>query len=130
LLPLTPLIDVVFLLLIFPLVAARFAQEDRELDVVLPRAGEAKPLIVQPRELLVDIDKDGRFFVGGRVLRAAEVEAAMRRAVADNPANQSVVIRADKRVQFEYVVDVMSLCNKAGVHGYKVTAAGDAAAGG
>ena len=40
-LSMTPLIDVVFLLLIFFLVATRFEQEDRELDVVLPSASEA-----------------------------------------------------------------------------------------
>ena len=40
-LSLTPLIDVVFLLLIFFLVATRFAEEERELDVLLPQASEA-----------------------------------------------------------------------------------------
>ena len=40
-LSLTPLIDVVFLLLVFFLVATRFAQEDRELDVLLPSASTA-----------------------------------------------------------------------------------------
>ena len=48
-LSLTPLIDVVFLLLIFFLVATRFAQEDRELDVELPSASEAKPLVASQR---------------------------------------------------------------------------------
>ena len=45
----TPLIDVVFQLLLFFLVATRFAAEDRELDVMLPAASEAKPLMAQPR---------------------------------------------------------------------------------
>ena len=43
-----PLINVVFLILIFFLVATRFAQEDRELDVELPSATEAKPMIASP----------------------------------------------------------------------------------
>ena len=54
-LSMTPLIDVVFLLLIFFLVATRFEQEDRELDVVLPSASEAKPMTVAPEELFVNI---------------------------------------------------------------------------
>ena len=63
-LSMTPLIDVVFLLLIFFLVATRFEQEDRELDVVLPSASEAQPMTVQPEELFVNIAEDGKIFVG------------------------------------------------------------------
>ena len=124
-LSLTPLIDVVFLLLIFFLVATRFAQEDRELDVVLTSASEAQPLTVQPKELFINIDHDGRFFVDGRALTEAEVERVLERAVTNNPVNQSVIIRADKRVAFDAVVTVMNLCNKAGIFDYSVTTQGD-----
>ena len=75
--------------------------------------------------MFVNIDKDGCFFIDGAMMQAAEVEAALRQAVTDNPVNQTVIIRADKRVQFEYVVVVMNLCNKTGVHRYKVDIAGD-----
>jgi biopolymer transport protein ExbD len=124
-LSLTPLIDVVFLLLIFFLVATRFAQEDRELDVVLPSASAAVPLTVQPKELFINIDKDGGFFVDGRTMSCDELRDAIERAVADNPVNQSVIIRADKRVAFDFVVVVMDLCNQVGVHDYSVTTAGN-----
>ena len=124
-LSLTPLIDVVFLLLIFFLVATRFAQEDRELDVVLPSASEAMPLTVKPKELFVNIDKDGRFYVDGRTLTVDEVEEVLRQAAADNPVDQSVIIRADKRVQFDYVVAVMNACNVVGIQNYSVTTSGD-----
>jgi biopolymer transport protein ExbD len=116
---------VVFLLLIFFLVATRFAQEDRELEVVLPSASEAKPLIEQPKELFVNINKEGQFFVDGRFMLADEVEQVMRRAVINNPVNQVVVIRADKRVVFDSVVTVMNLCNKVGIQDYMVTTAGE-----
>lgn len=123
-LSLTPLIDVVFLLLIFFLVATRFADQDRELDVELPAASEAVPLTVQPKEVFVNINKDGQFFMGGRFMEADEVEDMLRVAVQNNPVNQSVIIRADKRVEFDYVITVMNLCNK--VHAdYTVTTAGE-----
>jgi biopolymer transport protein ExbD len=124
-LSLTPLIDVVFLLLVFFLVATRFAQEDRELEVQLPTASEARPLTEEPKELFVNIDKDGNYFVSGQRLAATEVEGALRQAVADNPVNQSVVIRADRRVPFDFVVTVMDLCNRAGVRDYTVTTQGE-----
>lgn len=121
-LSLTPLIDVVFLLLIFFLVATRFAQEDYELDVVLPSASEAQPLIAEPKELFVNIDSQGEYYVGGRRLTRREVEDVLRQAVTNNPVSQSVVIRADKRVAFDSVVTIMNLCNRTGVRDYTVTA--------
>ena len=48
-LSLTPLIDVVFLLLIFFLVATRFAEEERSLEVKLPTASESKPMTFKPK---------------------------------------------------------------------------------
>ena len=124
-LSLTPLIDVVFLLLVFFLVTTRFAQEDHELDVVLPSASEAQPLIAQPKELYINIDRDGEYYVDGRNMSRDEVGEILRQAVADNPVNQSVVIRADKRVEFDYVVAIMNLCNVAGARDYSVSTQGD-----
>ena len=61
-LSLTPLIDVVFLLLIFFLVATKFAEEERELNVLLPDASEAQPRTSKPRETIVNIDEAGTLF--------------------------------------------------------------------
>ena len=124
-LSLTPLIDIVFLLLIFFLVATRFAEEDRELDVMLPSASEAKPLTVQPRELLINIDHNGQYFVDHKMLGGDEIEQVLKRAVTDNPMNQSVIIRSDKRVQLDYVVFVLNACNKAGIFDYSLTTEGE-----
>ena len=125
LLDLTPMIDMVFNLLIFFMVVSRFAQEDRELDVILPSASEARPLTARPKEVFVNIDQQGRYFVEGNILEDPEVEAYLLRAARDNPLGQSVVIRADKRVQFDSVVVVMNLCNKAGIRDYTVTTQGE-----
>lgn len=119
----TPVIDMVFLLLIFFLVASQFAEEERSLEVVLPSASEARPLTATPTEVFVNIDHEGKYFVDGRIMQIDEVEAVLRQAVANNPANQSVIIRADKRVPFDAVVGVMNACNKVGARDYKVTTA-------
>ena len=91
----------------------------------MPSASEAKPLIVQPQEMFVNIDKDGRYFIVGSMMEVAEVESALLQAVANNPANQSVIIRADERVPFAHVVVVVNLCKKTGVHSYKVATLGE-----
>ena len=120
---LTPMIDVVFQLLLFFLIASEFAQEERQLEVVLPQASEAKPLISKPRELFVNIDQRGGYFVDGRFIDPGELEKILKSAAADNPGHQTVIIRADKRAIWEHVVKVMDLCNKARIRDYRVTTA-------
>lgn len=110
----TPLIDVVFLLLIFFLVATRLSQEDQELDVPLPSAANAQPMTVEPQELVVNINEQGAIFVNGQFLQEAEFEDVLRTAVANNPVGQSVSIRADRNVALQSPVTVMDICLKLG----------------
>jgi len=121
---LTPLIDVVFQLLIFFFIAARFEQEDRELDVPLPDASEARPLTATPTELWININRDGRYYVEGQWLDSDALERALRLAATNNPLSQTVIIRADKRVAFDSVVQAVNLCKRAGVHEYMVNTEG------
>ena len=121
-LSLTPLIDVVFLLLIFFLVATEFAEEEREFKVLLPDASEAQPLTSKPRELFINIDSQGRYYVTGKVLTLGELHSVLKLAWVNNPGRASVIIRADKRCRWQYVVDAMNACNKANIRDYRVTA--------
>lgn len=114
-LSLTPLIDVVFLLLIFFLVASRLSQEDRQLDIALPSAANAVPMTVMPQELVVNVDVQGRLYIDGVGIELPQFEAMIRQRVVDNPIGQSVVIRADRRVQFQAPIDVMDICLKHGI---------------
>lgn len=125
LLNMTPFIDVVFILLIFFLVAAKFANEDRELPVQLPTAQSSMPMTMEPEVMIVSIDEQGRLVVAGETLSPEQLESKIRQSVADNPVNQTVVIRGDKRVPFQHVVLVMDLCRKHNVPSYKVTTASE-----
>lgn len=120
-LSLTPLIDVVFLLLIFFLVTSEFEEEERRLDIVLPSATSASPMTSKPREIAIDITSEGAMYVGGEQVTLDKLSELLERAVANNPTNQVVVIRADQEVSFQPVVSVMDLCNRAGVSDYSVT---------
>lgn len=113
-LSLTPLIDVVFLLLIFFLVASRLSQEDRELDIPLPSAANAVPMTVEPQELIVNIDERGSLFVNEQVLDKSGFERLLTQTLTNNPLGQSVVIRADRRVPVQAPVDVMDVCLQLG----------------
>ena len=120
-LSLTPLIDVVFLLLIFFLVTSEFEEEERRLDIVLPTATSAVPMTNKPREIIVDIASDGQMYLHGQITPLDELERLMSLAVNKNPTNQTVVIRADHRTSFQPVVNVMDVCNQTGISSYSVT---------
>ena len=115
------MIDVVFLLLIFFLVLSRFSEEERELDLNLPSVTEALPASMQPNELVVNINSEGRFFVDGRFRETDEVEQILRTAQANNPLTQTVVIRGDKQAAWEQVAIAISLCKKAGINEFTAT---------
>jgi biopolymer transport protein ExbD len=122
-LSLTPLVDVVFLLLIFFLVATEIAQEEeRQLDLLLPEASEAQPLTSSPRETFVNIDAQGRYFVGGVPLTLDQLESELKLAWVNNPHSASVIIRADKRCPWQFVVAAVNACLKANIRQYRVTA--------
>jgi len=120
-LSLTPLIDVVFLLLIFFLVTSEFEEEERRLDIVLPTATSAVPMTSKPREMVIDIDTQGELYLSGKATDLAELQILLEAAVSNNPTNQTVVIRADRATAFQPVVSVMDVCNRTGVTDYSVT---------
>lgn len=119
-LEITPLIDVVFLMLIFFLVASKLEEADRSIDVVLPRASEAKPLTSRPREFVINVDASGGLYAGAVRVEPEGLAERLRQAVADNPGNLSVVVRADENAAHKHVVSAMNACVRAGVTDYKV----------
>lgn len=113
-LSMTPMIDVVFLLLIFFLVASRLSQEDRELDIPLPSAANAMPMTVEPQEMIVNIDQEGAIVVNNKTLDSDQFRRLLAQAVVNNPIGQAVLIRADRRVPVQAPVEVMDMCVQAG----------------
>ena len=117
------LTDIIFLLLIFFLVATRFAEEEREMDIVLPEASAAKPLIAEPKQLFVNIDQQGQFFLNGEQLDVPRLEQALLQAWTNNPGRQEVIIRGDRHTEWQNVAVAMNACNKANIRDYKAAIA-------
>ena len=122
-LELTPMIDVVFLLMIFFLVASKLDEADRFIDVVLPKASAAKPLTTRPREFLVNIDREGNYFVGARPVAIGDLQTLLKQAAVDNPKRQTVIVRADENVAHKFVVAAMNACVEAEIEDYQVQSA-------
>lgn len=118
LLDLTPMIDMVFNLLIFFMVITNFAREERDLPVQLPAGSEAMPLTAKPTEIFVSVDKDGRYFVRSQLLTEPELGKLLVDSAVNNPTQQAVRIRADERAPWKFVARAQYLCNQAGIHDY------------
>ncbi|MDG2385319.1 MAG: biopolymer transporter ExbD [Pirellulaceae bacterium] len=124
-LSMTPLIDVVFLLLIFFLVATRFAEEERSMEVNLPTASESKPITMKPKDIELNIDQEGQYFLGGgQSLTLEQMELALGRLAVNNPLTQTVVIRADRSCSWDRVAQAMNACHRAGLQDVKTSISG------
>lgn len=111
---LTPVIDIVFLLLIFFLVATTFQQSEWEMQIALPEAESGGPISVSLRELVVNIQADGTVIVGGRAVSTDDLRTIVGDAVEANP-EQKVTVRADKSATYDRVVGVLDVCKAAGI---------------
>jgi biopolymer transport protein ExbD len=107
---LTPMIDVVFLLLIFFLVATRFDEEEKLVSINLAEILQAQPIVSGTQEIVVNITKNGTFNIAGKDYSEEQMIAILREASVKNPGNQRVQIRADEEVQFRYPLTVIGVC--------------------
>ncbi|QBQ53343.1 ExbD/TolR family protein [Nitrosococcus wardiae] len=111
---LTPLIDVVFLLLIFFMVSTSFIHES-ELKVDLPKA-TTRPIEQQGTPIQVIIDRAGKIAINGKRLvnnQSATLAAAMKEAAGDRQ-HPHVIISADAKTNYQSVVTVMDVAQQLG----------------
>jgi biopolymer transport protein ExbD len=110
---LTPMIDVVFQLLIFFMVATTFLDPEKEIGIELPEAtsGVASK---EAEELVINIFADGRIVLSGREVPADDLLTELKAAALADPQTP-VTIRGDRLVHHERVVQVMDACGQAGL---------------
>ncbi|MCD8141260.1 MAG: biopolymer transporter ExbD [Planctomycetaceae bacterium] len=112
--PMTSLIDIVFLLLIFFLVATNFNRRETDHSVVLPQSESGVKAENVPSRLVINIRHEGTLVVNGSVLSQAELRALAGEFVAAHPGRPAV-IRADAQVPYRAVMQVFGICRGAGV---------------
>jgi len=115
---LIPMIDVVFLLLIFFLVATRFDQEEREISTRLAEVSKAQPLSMKPKEVVVNVTERGEYIVVGSTLDEDTLAGFLHDLAMKNPGTQTIQIRADDRVPFRYPARIMGLCERERIEHY------------
>lgn len=111
---LTPMIDMVFLLLIFFLIATTFHQTEREMKIALPDATAGGPISAALKELIVNVDAEGAVIVAGRTMGLDELRELISGRVTVNP-EQKVSVRGDRAVAYAHIVAVLDICKAAGI---------------
>jgi len=115
---LTPMLDVVFIMLIFFIVTASFVKESG-MDVNRPDAATA---VVKPRgNILVAITPSGQIWIDKRQIDVRSIRANLERLYAENPQG-AVVIQADEESKNGLLVAVMDAAKLAGIDNVSIAA--------
>jgi biopolymer transport protein ExbD len=117
---LTSMIDVLFLLIIFFMVATKFDELDRNIDVAVPEVSQAGKDNPPPQPLVVTVESDGRIKLDGTPFTAQELttQLAAKRRQRGQPA---VVIRGDAQCPFQHVATALAACRQAGISDLGIT---------
>ncbi len=104
---LTPLIDVVFILLIFFIVSSVFKKEELALALDLP-ASSAKEHEVAPKQLSIELSPNSLAYLG-KVITFEKLDSELQKVIKkDKP----VIVRIDKKVKYERIVKVLDILQK------------------
>lgn len=112
----TPMIDVVFQLLIFFLVSSHLVKQEAQMQLPLPLAesGQVAGETETPR-LTVNVQADGQLRLAGRYVVAGELTERLQKALASEGKNLEVRIRSDRQVPYEKIEPILMSCAQAGV---------------
>ncbi|MFH1878984.1 MAG: biopolymer transporter ExbD [Candidatus Omnitrophota bacterium] len=109
-----PLIDIVFLLLIFFMASSIFYQLETEINITVPTAKESTDVSRAPGEIIINITRNGEIVVNQRRLSPEGLDEMLRR-ITELYKSQPVIIRADKETFHENVIKVLDICAGAGI---------------
>jgi len=110
----TPLIDVVFLLIIFFLVSSHLAQQETQLEFTLPSASSSREPDAQPvPRVTINVLADGQLLLGSEKVVAIEISRRLQVERQETTQDLEVRIRADRRIAYRHIEPLLFACAKA-----------------
>ncbi|HPO17363.1 MAG TPA: biopolymer transporter ExbD [Candidatus Hydrogenedentes bacterium] len=109
-----PLIDIVFLTLIFFMVTSVYSTLEREVDIKLPTADTGRQEQRTPGEIFINVRTGGSIVVNNREMKIDELQAVLDR-VAEYFPGGAVIIRGDRGVALGQIIAVLDCCRKADI---------------
>jgi biopolymer transport protein ExbD len=111
---LTPMIDVLFLLIIFFMVATKFSEMERSIEVRVPEVARPGAMTAAPDKRVVNVHSDGTLDLDRQPLTLDELGERLSAARAEYHA-LGVVVRGDAGCPFQHVADVLATCRSANI---------------
>ena len=111
----TPMIDVVFLLIIFFLVSSHLARQESQLPLPLPTAESGQPDDVRRDRVVVNVLGDGALMLSGRSVSTTELQRRLSNEVRAVGKELEVRIRSDRAVPFQFVQPILTAVSKSGI---------------
>lgn len=114
---LTPLIDIVFLLLVFFMLTAHFVDE-KQIELTLPGAASAEA-VAEEEPVIVMIDQAGIFYINSEVVHAQLLEQRLA-VLFSNHSDRLLRLKADSQVSFEKVVKLLDIARLLNINNLEV----------
>jgi len=116
----TPMVDVVLCLLVFFMAATRLYDWDESQFIVrVPEVSDAAPLTAAPDDLALTIVAPGQVKVNDATYDLASL-TTMLREVRSRYADQGVLVRGDKSLNYQDLADVLGVCESAGIRNVRL----------
>ena len=109
-----PLLDIVFLILIWFISASIYAKWETKISVKVPTAKSGKYSKRMPGEVILNITQEGKIYMNSVQVSKERLKKLLEELTKIFPY-QPVVIRADKKTPYEYTIDVLDTCKEAGI---------------
>ncbi len=110
----TPMIDCVFLLLIFFLVASRLEEQSFQIPLRLPEVVDRGALAAAPEKMVVTVYRNGTITLDNTPVTLDELAARLA-AVRRQYADLGVLVRGDAKGEYQRVAEVLNACKQAGI---------------
>ena len=123
---LTPMIDIVFLLIIFFMVGSRFSdlnQAERDISLKVPQVQNAQALTSAPDKRIVNVYDDGKITLDRQPVSLAELESQLASA-REQYQKLGVVVRGDRTSKFERVAQVIAMCERVKIRDLNIAVSG------
>lgn len=109
-----PLIDIVFLTLVFFMVTSVYATLESEVDIQLPTADSGKSDTRTRGEIFINLKDDGRIILNDREMTIDELQTVLLRVSEYFPGG-AVIIRGDRLANLESAIAILDCCRKADI---------------
>lgn len=113
--PMTPMIDMVFLLLVFFMTVSTLAQADRRIKLDLPESVSCKVPDNLSDRGTVSLDAEGEIFIGQQPKTLTQMQASIKESLASNP-DLRIHLRADQATPYEAIKRALRACAEAGAY--------------